>query len=362
MPRVPVVAQLVMMTCVLNFSVSAAYAQDEEPPIGAVPVPEEPMPAIPAEPTPAEPDPKGLLDARAAIDQAQFTAALEALESALNAGNLEPQHLEEVYRLRGETFVAIGKALEAKESFTRLLLLNSKASLGEFASPKIVAVLEAAREELAGQVLGATHLSATESRRVEVDVHTDPLSMVAKLRLSYPRDDATTATLSIPFENGKAVFDVPAQAGSSVSLALLDRNGNLLSVWQVDNLPDSPLVPVVSASTAARPLWTKWWVWAGATGAAATVATAFGIASKSAQSDLDSITANPGEHFFREAKDVEDRAQSRATVANVAFVITGALGITTALVYWQGRSAEATLQVVPAGEGGGVSMILGGRF
>jgi hypothetical protein len=364
-------ARTTAMACVLSLGMSAARAQDVPVPDVSVPddadAPDSQAAEDETDSPPALAEPKGLVDARAAMNEAQFAAALAALDEALGEGQLQATQLQEVYRLQGETFVAIGKAPEAKRAFASLLALEPQATLGEFASPKIVAVLEEARAELAGGRLAARHQVVLGSRRLEVVMDSDPLNMAAKLRLSYPREDASMASLSIPFEAGKAMFDVPAQAGSTVALALLDRHGNVLQAWEVDELTAAPVVkrPIVGKidmRSEPTPLWAKWWVWAGATGAVATVATVFGITSRSAQSDLDEVTANPGEHFYREAKALEDKAQFRANVANISFVVAGALGVTTGVMYWRGRNADSSLQVVPAGEGAGASVLLGGRF
>lgn len=348
-----------------------AYAQDGDP----APEPEapatEPDPAMASEPGASEDVPAGLIAARVAINDAQYEVALTSLQSALGEGISQPQTVEEIYRLQGETLVAIGKASEAKASFKALLSLNASASLGEFASPKIALVLEEARTELAGGQLEAGHSVAEGTRRVEIAVTSDPVEMSAKVRLSYPRDDQSVAKLEIPLEGGKAIFDVPAQAGSSLVLAVLDHFGNVILLWDVDDMPPAAvaITEVVingdqntTSPPRETPLWAKWWVWAGATGAMATVGTVFGIASRSAQSDLDEVTANPGDHFTSDARRLEDKAKSRATVANVSFVLAAALGVTSGVMYWRGRNAEASLQVVPATEGAGASLIMGGRF
>ena len=362
--------QVVAIAIVLGVGLPGAYAQDPEPEAPA----SEPDPDPDPDPgdTPSEAGsptvvPAGLLAARVAINDAQYEVALTSLQSALDEGISQPQTVEEIYRLQGETLVAVGKASEAKASFQALLALNANASLGEFASPKIVEVLEEARTELAGGQLEATHSVVEGARRVEITVASDPLKMSAKVRLSYPRDDQSVAKLDIPLEDGKAIFDLPEQAGSSVVLALLDRHGNVILQWDVDNLPTAavikdPTVGQVTPLPRGTPLWAKWWVWAGATGAMATVGTVFGIASSSAQSDLDKVTANPGDHFTSEARRLEDKAQSRATVANISFVLAAALGVTSGVMYWRGRKGEASLQVVPATEGAGASLIMGGRF
>lgn len=368
------VARTLTMLCVLSLGPKASSAQE---PQAETPEPQAETPESQAEtpePQAETPEadaslPAGLLQARTAINDAQFTDALNSLEQALQSGRCQPVHLQEIYLLLGETSVAVGKEEEAKGFFQLLLVLNPDASLGEFASPKIVAVLDRARSELNGATLQAGHSFAPGTRRLELVVQSNPLGQALQARLSYPREDASVAQLSIPLDGGKAIFDLPAQAKEEVALALLDRYGNLLSEWQVDDMPVEAANPIVgsragegSSSRSTRPLWAKWWVWAGATGAMATVGTAFGIASRSAQSDLDEVTANPGEHFFREAESLEDKARRRANVANVSFVLAGVMGLTSGLLYWRSRNDEASLQVVPATEGAGASLIMGGHF
>jgi hypothetical protein len=340
-------------------------APEEEAPPEETP-PEEASPEEAEPPVAQDTAPAGLVEARAAIGEAQFTVALEALERALQEGSAQPEHLQEIYRLQGETLVAVGKAAEAKEAFKILLVLNADAALGEFASPKIVAVLEEARVELAGGALAGRHHFDLPSRRLEVSVDSDPLAMSSQVRLSYPRQDASPAVLSIPLEEGKAIFDVPAQASTGVHLALLDRQGNVILSWAVEALPVAAVEKkdpeLVVVDTGPEPIWSKWWVYAGAGAAFATVGTVFGIASSSAQGDLDELLDNPAGHFFSDAKALEDKAQSRATLANVSFVMAGALGIASGVLYWRSTKQESPLQVVPAADGTGASLLMGGRF
>ncbi len=376
-------AQVAAVVCVLGLGASQGHAQEEAKPAEPTapgPASETPPEELPtgadssaeaeAEPEEgAEPeaapqqDLQGLVAARAAIEEAQFATALESLEAAVKEGRAEPHQLEEIYRLQGETLAAIGKSDIAKESFKLLLLLNPDASLGEFASPKIVAVLEEARSDLQGGTLAARHTIVPNSRRLEVIVDSDPLQMSSKVRLSYSREDGTVANLSIPVDAGKAIFDLPAQAQEGVQLALLDRYGNAIVRWTVADLPPSIMAAAPNDGTSqGSALWARWWVWAGAGGAFAVLGTTFGVASSSAQSDLDEVTKNPGEHFLSEAKSLEDKAKSRATIANISFVMAGALGVTAGVMYWRGRNAEAALQVVPTDNGEGASIVMSGSF
>lgn len=323
-----------------------------------------------AEEQPDDTTPAGLVEARAAIGEAQFGPALEALDRALQEGGAQPEHLQEIYHLQGETLVAVGKSEEGRAAFKILLVLNADATLGEFASPKIVAELDEARNELAGASLEARHHFDLQSRRLDVFVDSDPLAMTAKVRLTYPRQDASSAELSIPLESGKAIFDVPGQAGAGVELALLDRNSNVLFLWQVEDLPvvvgvqitDPKTGQITSVGSTGESIWSKWWVYAGAGAAFATVGSVFGIASSMAQSDLDDVIADPGNHFLSDAKALEDKAQSRANWANLSFAMAGAFGIASGVMYWRAQKSESTLQVAPATDGSSASLTLGGRF
>ncbi len=380
-------AQILSVMCVFALGTTQGLAQkapaepasDEQEPAPDQPeaAPEEEVPAgpeeevIPEEEVPEEtpeamPDLQGMAEARAAIDAAQYALALSSLDSALREGQAQPGQLEEVYRLQGETQVAMGNADAAKEAFTSLLFLNADATLGEFASPKIVAALEEARSELAGAVLKATHSVAPNSRRLEVALGSDPMGMAKKVRLSYPRDDGSVAKLSIPLDEGKAIFDLPAQAKSSVTLAILDRHGNVLALWLVDDLP-APIAVLGlegegGSSAGNQQIWTRWWVWAGASGAVMTAGVILGVAANGAQDDLDEVVANPGEHSFGEAQSLEDKARSRALWANISFVAAAALGVTSGVMYWRGRNAEASMELAPAADGSGASIIMRGSF
>ena len=311
-------------------------------------------------------EPAALQEARDAIGAAQYSQALSALERAVAEGVAQPEHLAEMYRLRGETLVAIGQVPEAREAFTLLLVLEPEASLGEFVSPKILAVLDEAREQLAGAKLTAHHQFATETRQLDVLVDSDPAQMAMKVRLTYPRADKSSARLTIALESGTAVFDVPSQASEGVVLALLDRWGNVILDWSVEAMPvakPARIEPVAAiAGAGPTPLWARWWVWAGASAGFAVAGSVFAITVKSAQDDLDQVIGNPNEHFFREAKSLEDKARSRALMANLSMGLAAATGITAGVLYWRGRRLESSLQVQPAQRGTGATLLLEGRF
>ena len=59
---------------------------------------------------------------------------------------------------------------------------------------------------------------------------------------------------------------------------------------------------------------------------------------------------------------LEDKAQSRANLANLSFALAGAFGIASGVMYWRARNLESSLQVVPVAEGTGASVVVGGQF
>jgi tetratricopeptide (TPR) repeat protein len=305
-------------------------------------------------------DPEGLVQARAHLEEARFDAALQALEQAIASGKASRENLSEIYRLIGETSVALGKGQEAQSAFQSLLSLDPEVQLGEMVSPKIKEELELARLALDGAKLEIEH--EVKEYRVTLSVKSDPLEMAAGLQLAYARDDGSTASMALKLqEDGTAAVDVPEQARESIVLSVVDGSGNRLVAIP---LPDRPK-PIVAPepkpeppSSPERPLLKKWWLWAGVSGAFALSGGVFGLMSSSAQSDLDAILDTPGDHFYSDATEAEDRARRFALTANIGYGLAGASAIVASYFFFTQKSGPSNVEVALTAAPGGAGATL----
>ncbi|MCP4446382.1 MAG: hypothetical protein GY811_13715 [Myxococcales bacterium] len=309
-----------------------------------------------------------LTEVRAAAEGAQFPKALTAIDAAIASGGLAPTELYECYRLQGEALVALGKAAAAREAFTKLLILNPEAELGEFVSPKISGELTTARQNLDGLSLRAEATVDAKAARVSLQLVADPQSMAKHAELAYAGSEGQIARVRSELASGKAVFDLPG-ASNTVEVSLLDSHGNRLATYSVSYQPPPSAVvgEVAAPRTQAEPppLWSRWWVWAAGGATMAVVGVRFGVASQNAQSDLDLVLETPQDHFFSEAEALEDTARQRARWANVSFAGACGLAAASAYFYWRESSGKSERQpvLVPTTDGAGTSSIqLRGTF
>lgn len=323
-------------------------------------------------PPEAEQEPGPLADplasAKAAIVSAKFDVALKRLNKTLLRGGNGAGLMAEVYQLIGETSVAVGQTEAAMAAFRALLVLHPEATLDEMVSPKIVEVFEAARTDLNGATLVLRHQINPDSRQLVLTVETDPLSMIAEVQVRYHRGDGSSAQLSLPVAEGRAELDVPGQATGALEILVFDRSGNTLRVLEISGLKSvapKPSIQIVSKHQEdpgmSTPVWRKWWVWAGGAGVFVVTGTAFGIASQGASSDLDERITDPGNTSFGQAQALEDKARSRALLANLSFAAAAGLGVASAVFYWQERRLER-VQLSATTDGNVTSVVLGGRF
>lgn len=256
--------------------------------------------------------------ARTAIDQVRYADAEPLLVAALREGTSSPERVLEIYRQLASTATVLGQRETAENYYRRWLALDPHASLPDTIAPKLREPFVTAQADMAARPRLATNARLVAGA-VEVEVISDPLAMIAAVRV-----DAQPAQALV---SGHARVDVAASA-ASVKLALLDEFGNhLVEITvraehvhpdRVDTPPTPPPLPFVR-----RPL-----PWAVGTVAFAAIGVGFAVAANDAQSDLDAILAHSSEHFLADAQAAQSRRDRDATVANVSFVAGGACAIT----------------------------------
>jgi hypothetical protein len=293
-----------------------------------------------------------LATARTAIAQVRYDEAQTLLVAALHAGTSSPDQLAEIYKLSATTAIVLGQAEVAEQYFRRWLALEPTATLDESVSPKL-------REPfVSAQAYMAAHgrLSVKAQRRdaiVDVVIESDPLGMVGSVALgdAPPRpvgaDGIVRLDVIVP-DPGE-----PANSSELGAVRVLDEFGNRLLELSGESIPrvevpsGAPSDGVAPPTTAIyrRPL-----VWGIAATVVAAGGLAFGLAARSAQSDVVAISADPGSHFASELADAQDRRDRDALLANIGFVAAGAC-VVTAAVMWITRSPSPPVTVAPTSAG-----------
>lgn len=307
-----------------------------------------------------------LEEAKSQIESMQLDRAADTLDAALSAGTYEPGALAEVYRLRGEVAVGRGELEAAEEAFRRLLALEPGFALGEMVSPKIRGAFDAAKESLGGRSLELSHERLSGDRTgVALVIGDDPDEMVAAAEVAH---DGAPEPVRVSRDPEANRVEVAVPAGSrGVILRALDEHGNRLRIFEVGDFVEvadtggaGEREPEPEPEATGKPIYQRWWPWAGAVGLFAASGVVFGMAAQDAEDDLDALVAESGDHFFSEAKSIEDRGERNALLANLSF---GAAFVTAAVggyFIWRGFGAEeeSRVEVTPAAgpEGAGINV------
>jgi hypothetical protein len=292
--------------------------------------------------------------ARAAIAKVEYDRARGLLLDALRAGKAGPRELAELYRLSASTATVLGDRELAEQYYRRWLALDPSASLPAGIAPKLREPFQAAQAYMAAHGRLDVHASRDASD-VEVVVASDPLTMIAHVALDAggPLEPVTVDGA------GHARLPVPAGATPSRVVALDDYGNVLVEIPASDfTLPDQPASPSLAPRPLrddGPPLVRRPITWAIPTVAVTAVAIGFGLAARSADSDLENIVAHSNEHNLEDAESARARRDRDALVANVAFVAAGALAVATTVVYMTRPRSPArgltttTLVPMPAG-------------
>lgn len=307
-----------------------------------------------------------LAQARAAVAQSDYAAALPMLTAALDGGGRGHDELAEIYQLTGVVEAALGDTRAATDAFIHLLVLSPAAALPDGTSPKIRRPFDEAARYVAGH--GTLEIKfdwPDHAGPAAVIVASDPLDMVATVRVvSEPggRQD-----LEVASERTELAMPGDAVARFSVNVTVLDVHGNALAgvVYLRDMAPRAPYVPpssTIVVPARPRPVYLRWWPYAAA-GVATLAATGyFALSARSASHDLDGIIASSAQHRFGDAQTVEDRARRNVLLTNIGLGVTGALAVVAGALYVirPRDHVESLSGIVPLPCGG--QLVLGGRF
>lgn len=325
-----------------------------------------------------------LAHARQAVAVSDYLTARGDLAGARDAGGHSPEETAELYRLTGIVEAALGDDGAATDAFTRWIAMSIQAALPPGTSPKIKQPFEKASRFFFGP--GPTHqpleLKAETSATppaVTLVVISDPLSMVAKVRVNYEIDGAERTRDLVA--SRRTVVALPVARRIEVRIAALDSHDNRLVEIGSKDAPlvisgepeptrpragaapiSSPPVPagglsVSSEPDAVPPIWRRWWPYAAAAGVSAAVTGYFAWSAYDAARDPRRVDpADPA------ARRINDRGRRDTLITNVGIGVTGAFAIAAGVMYLTapGPRGEPRVTAVPVPSGG--ALVLGGRF
>ncbi len=301
--------------------------------------------------------------ARRALGDLKYSAALAALDKALERGGNSPETLAEIYQLKGQVAASLGQEDAAVESFQHLLAMNPNASLDSGVSPKIGEPFHAARKALEdkGEMRVSCRIRRGAGANATLVVESDPVEMVhgAAVLLDDDSDRPLTPEPKDPFRVG-----LPSGAAVSAVVAV-DAFGNHVRIIPVSECEDVTPVKRVRKKAephgrGAPPIYARWALWAGVALASGAVGTYFGLEAKSTLEDLDRLNMESSNHEFAEADDLESRARKNALWANLGFAAAGAATITAAILYLRAdrRQRERSAVLAPTAGRDSIGMAL----
>ena len=169
-----------------------------------------------------------LAQARAAIAQSDYAAALPALITARDTGGRGHDELAEIYQLTGVVQAALGDARAATDAFLHLLVVSPAAVLPDGTSPKIRCPFdEAARYVASHGTLQIKFDRPDPSGPAAVIVASDPLDMVARVRVVT--EPGGRQDLDVVSERIEIAMPDDAVRAYRVEIAVLDVHGNALA-------------------------------------------------------------------------------------------------------------------------------------
>lgn len=221
------------------------------------------------------------------MDEAEFEQALELVNGELKRPNLSAEMKGRLYELQGLLHLYLGEEAEAQDSFRSLLKVAPNYRLQKDESPKVKALFEEAREEMAAKISSKLRLRHPrpapavpgEPIRVEIELESPPEGITAKLfyRRDGERNYSSTRFMETD-DPGRWAALVPAlslgsQSEDDVSGKALEYfievQGPAGSLLAIAGKRDAPLAvpfaaagaPEGAAVSQGSPWYKKWWVW-----------------------------------------------------------------------------------------------------
>jgi hypothetical protein len=315
------------------------------------------------------------------VAESDYAAARTQLEAARGAGGLDPDETAELYRLSGFVDAAFGDVQAATDDFTRLLAVAPRTKLPAGTSPKFRRPFDAAAAYFASHAPLEVKIetdAATPS--ITLIVASDPLAMIARAHVAFTVNGGAEQIQDVAAAPGASRIEVALPPGKRIDarIAALDDHGNelidigskLVPVVILGQDRPRPAVvvtpplarPPIRTAAPAPPVYRRWWPYAAAAVGFGGVAGGFGLAARSATSELDRITADSIHHSFTEARAVEDRARRDLVLANVGLAFAGAFAVTSGVLYLLAPREPAEHRVVAVPVAGGAAVVWAGGF
>ena len=317
--------------------------------------------------------------ARAAIEASDYLKARADLTALMGMGTSGPNELAEIHRLYGIVAGALGETQVATVAFQFALALNPKLTLPVGTSPKIARPFASAQGFFQKrEPLRFKTETATTPPSVTLVVLSDPMSMVARARVTFSVDGGAEQTRE---ETGKAIARItialPVGARIDLRVAALDTMGNRVAEIGTADVPivivggkaiDTDkkvvIVPRPLPPPPKRPIYLQWWVWGGATVVFAGAGSILGLGAITAKNDLEELNATSPGHNFDQAKELESTARTRVLMTNITYGAAAVCGVTAVILYLTRprATAERRTAIVPVPVGRGGAIVLEGNF
>ena len=275
--------------------------------------------ASPALAAPADPVERATDD----ITALRYDEAVQVVDTAWHAGGNDPDRLRRLFAIAGQAAGSLGDEGAAKLWFSRWLSLDPDAALPAGTSPKLTALLAAARDALSGAHLTARAIARDD--HVEVKVTSDPLALATAVGAKDER---------ARLEHGRAVVS----AGDAGKLDLLDRYGNVLAQLEIEHELPPPVVPQPEPPS----LFARWTTWGIAAGGLAVIGSGALYIAYDARSQIETLNTNSSMHEFTAAESLQTRFDRAQWTSRIAF--GGALGaaVVAAVLYFRGHDATVS--------------------
>jgi hypothetical protein len=312
--------------------------------------------------------------AKTALDNSDYPGARQQLIAILARGDHNAAELAEMYRMLGVAAAALGDNDASIDAFSRCLALDPKTTLPRGTSPKITKPFDTAKAKVNERLEIKAETKSDPPAVVIQSLH-DPVGMIVRYRVTVRVDGTVRPPIEKPAAEEMEI-SVPSGARVDVWVAALDSNGNRLTEVGSAEVPlvivgtggGSKVVTPTPAKTKPvkapgsltppyeRPLYLQWWVWGSATLVAAAGTGYFGMRAIDGRDSLQKMTAeNPRWDVFQ---DTIATTRRDVLITNIGFGVTGALGVTAAILFV--TRPHASVAPMSVEHGAGVAMK--GRF
>ncbi|HTL33316.1 MAG TPA: hypothetical protein VL326_09335 [Kofleriaceae bacterium] len=316
-----------------------------------------------------------LESAKAALDGSDYPGARQQLTAVLENGRHDASELAEIYKLLGIAAAALNDTSAATDAFAHGLALDPKLELPKGTSPRITKPFTAAK----GKVKAKLEIKAeTKSDPPAVVIATvnDPVEMIARYQVTVRVDGTVRPQIEKPAAEEMEIA-VPSGARIDVWVAALDKHGNRIAAVGSSEVPlvivgksrgddVTPPPPVddkkkpdkqkpephVVKVEHPRPLYLQWWLWGGATLVAAGATSYFGVQAINGRDALQEMTGQTPKWDVFQDKIASTKRD--VLITNIGFGVTGALGLTAAILFV--TRPHSSLGPMQVDHGAGVAM------